>query len=180
MAVGAFGAPAYDFFAGEYLFGEIGRGGALALAHADDRTVGPGFSGPAWREGGPAFRWALFPQACLVLPLRGDLRPAAVAILARAPRRVLPQEMTLLIGGVERGRVALGPAWSRVRFAVPVDAFVPGENPVCLRFTSALPGEAGPAAAVAEVRLALRLEDLGSDGPAEGLDEEGGEPREQQ
>lgn len=182
VATGALGAPAYDFFAGEYLFGALGRGGVLALAHADDRTVASGFSPPAWREGGPAYRWALYPEACLMLPLRGDVRPAAVGILARAPRKLLPQEMTLLIGGAERGRAVLGAEWTSLRFAVPAEAFAPGENHLCLRFTRGLPGaaEARPAAAVAEVRLARRLEDLGSDGPAEALEEDGGKPREQQ
>jgi len=182
VMTGALGAPTFDFFAGEYLFGAIGRGGALALARADDRTVGPGFSPPAWREGGPAFRWALFPEACLVLPLRGDVRPAAVGILARAPRKALPQEMTLLIGGVERGRAVLGAEWTSLRFAVPAEAFAPGENHLCLRFSRGLPGaaEARPAAAVAEVRLARRPSDLGSDAPAEALEEDGGKPREQQ
>ena len=180
MATGAFGPRAYDFFAGEYVFGAIAHGGSLSLAHADDRTIGTGFSPPAWREGGPAFRWALYPEACLMLPLRGDEQTAAVGVLARAPRKALPQEMTLLLNGTARGRAALASEWTSLRFPVPPEAFRPGENQLCLRFTRALPGEASAAAAVAEVRLARRLEELGSDAPAEALEEDGGKPREQQ
>ena len=180
MATGAFGPRAYDFLSGEYFFGAIAHRGALSLAHADDRTVGSGFSPPAWREGGPAFRWALYPEACLMLPLRGDERPAAASVLARAPRKVLPQEMTLVLNGTERGRAALASEWTSLRFAVPPDAFRSGENQLCLRFTPALPGEGRPAAAVAEVRLARSLEDLSNDAPPQAIDEDGGKSREQQ
>ena len=180
LATGAFGPRAYDFLAGEYFFEAIAQGGTLSLAHADDRTVGLGFSPPAWREGGPAFRWALYPEACLMLPLRGDERPAVVGLLARAPRKALPQEMTLVLNGIDRGRVALASEWMSLRYAVPPDAFRPGENQLCLRFSRALPGEGGPAAAVAEVRLARRLGELGAPAPPEAIDEDGGKAREQQ
>ena len=160
-------AAAYDVLAGEYLFGAIGRDGSLNLAAADDRTIGSGFSPPTRREDGPAFRWALYPEACLTLPLRGDLSLTAVGLFARAPRRAQPQAVTLVLNDAERGRSDLGTEWTALRFAVPAEAFLPGENRLCLRFARGLPGEGEdrPAAAVAEVRLARRLEDLGSTEP---------------
>ena len=180
VATGAFGPRAYDFLAGEYVFGAIAPRGTLSLAQADDRTIGSGFSPPAWREGGPAFRWALYPEACLVLPLRGDVLPVAVGLRIRAPRKALPQELTLVLNGTVRGRASLAADWVSLRFAIPPEDFRPGENHLCLRFTRGRPGEDGPAAAVSEVRLARRFEDLGSDTLPEALDEDGGKPREQE
>jgi hypothetical protein len=165
VATGALGAlfgqrgraAAYELFAGEYLFGAPGRDGVLRLASADERTLVGGFSPPAWREGGPAFRWALFPEACLDLPLRGEARPGALDLLARAPRKALPQTLSLVLNGVEQGRAELGPEWTSLRFAVAPGSFRPGENRLCLRFARALPGEEDrPAAAVAELALAQR------------------------
>ena len=156
-------ALAYDFFAGEYLFGALGRAGTLRLATADDRTVGPGFSPPAGREDGPAFRWAHHPEACLNLPLRGDRPLRAVGVVARAPRKALPQTVVLVLNGEEKGEADVGAEWTTLRFAVGDGAFRAGENLLCLRFARGLPAGSGdrPAAAVAEVRLAESLEDLG-------------------
>lgn len=180
VATGAFGPRAYELLSGEYVFGAIAPRGTLALAQADDRTIGPGFSPPAWREGGPAYRWALYPEACLVLPLRGRGLPAAVGLRIRAPRKALPQELTLVLNGTVQGHASLAADWASLRFAVPREGFRPGENQLCLRFTRGRPGEDGPAAAVAELRLARSLEELGSDALPEALDEEGGKPREQE
>ncbi|HEY5907804.1 MAG TPA: hypothetical protein VIZ31_07150, partial [Vicinamibacteria bacterium] len=174
-------AAAYRYFSGEYFFGALGSaGGALRLASADDRTLGPGFSAPSWREDGPAFRWAAYPEACLTLPLRGDRSLGAIGVLARAPRKALPQTVTVVLNGVDQGSADLGAQWTALRFALAADALHAGENQLCLRFARGRPsGDHRPAAAVAEVRLARELHDLpGSDAPAEAVDEDRRELRE--
>ncbi|HVQ31500.1 MAG TPA: glycosyltransferase family 39 protein [Vicinamibacteria bacterium] len=180
LATRALGPSVFESLAGEYVFGVIAPRGALSLAQADDRTIGAGFTPPAWREGGPAFRWALHPEACLTLPLRRDEHVEAVGLRLRAPRRALPQELTLVLNGLDLGRASLSADWTWLRFTVPATAFGPGENHLCLRFARGIPGEHGPAAAVAEVRLARRPEELGSDGAAEAVDQEVGQAREEQ
>jgi hypothetical protein len=167
----------YEVLSGEYLFGVLGRDGALALAAADDRTITSGFSPPARREDGPAFRWALYPEACLSLPLRGDQTLSAIGVFLRAPRRTQPQSVTVLLNGRDVGQSEVGEEWSLLKLPVPPKAFLRGPNALCLRFARGLPGEGPdrPAAAVAEVRLARTLEDLGSS-DAEASSEAGPRP----
>jgi hypothetical protein len=164
VAGGIFGtagrALAYDALRGEYFFREIAPGGVLRLASADERSLRSGFARPSFRDGGPPFRWAHAPEACLEVPLDRDARPAALALLARAPRKALPQVVTVAVNGREAGRLALGAEWTTEGLAVPPGAFTAGPNALCLRFSRALPqgGDPRPAAAIAEVRLGATLD----------------------
>jgi len=166
-------AAAYELFSGEYLFGALGD--RVRLAAADERVLGSGFSAPAWREGGPAFRWAAFPEACLTLPLRGDRLLEALGVWARAPRKALPQTVTVFVNGSLQDSAELGAEWTSLRFPLRPDALRAGENDLCLRFARGRPsGDERPAAAVAEIRLARALDDL-ADAPL--VDEDADEVR---
>jgi hypothetical protein len=147
-------ALAYKYFSAEYLYTGFSPDGAIALASADERILAGGWSSRGEREEGPAYRWALFPEACLHLPL-DETEDRTLTVTARAPRRVMPQSLTAVLNGRVLGAASLGPEWRESGFPAPATVLVPGENLLCLRFSAALPGEEGAraAAAVAVVRL---------------------------
>ena len=104
--------------------------------------------------GRPDFRWALFPEACVRIPLEApfDLR---VTIEAFAPPAAQPQTMSVTVNDVSVGAGALGPEGTRVPVFIEARHLVPGENILCLRFSNALPGdpETRAAAGVWEIQL---------------------------
>ena len=124
---------AYDFLAGEYVFGAIAPRGTLSLAQADDRTSARAFT-PRLARGRP--------RLPLGAPPRGLPRPA----LARdgllgggRPADPCPAQgpspgATLVLNGTSRAARPSPPTGCRLRFAVPPAAFRPGENQLCLRF----------------------------------------------
>ena len=124
---------AYRFFVGEYFYVNANLGGTLAIGGDDARYLGEGWSGPRWHEGGPRFRWALFPRACVRIPLAGPTTLAAT-MSARVPRRFETQAFSVIVNGAPVGSGRLGPEWSDVPFTLPAAALVPGENEVCFQF----------------------------------------------
>ncbi len=124
---------AYRFFVGQYFYVNANPGGTIAVGSDDARYLGEGWSGPRWHEGGPRFRWALYPRACILVPLAGpSTLPATVQ--ARVPRRLEAQAFTVTVNGAVTGTGRLGPEWQDVPFSLPASALVRGENVVCFQF----------------------------------------------
>ena len=145
-------ALAYAFFSGEYMYTSANPTGALQLAEAGERELEGGWA-RAVHRGDISFRWAHFPEACVRWPLQAPLAQP-LEVLARAPRRARPQTMSLWVNGRELGRAELGADWAGHAFFVPAQAFTPGPNRLCLRFSNSAPGEredARVAAAVARI-----------------------------
>jgi len=83
--------------------------------------------------------------------LRRHRREAAIRQLFAtfAPPAAQPQTMSVVANGETVGAGPLLPEGSRVQVFVPEGRLVPGENRLCLRFSTALPAAEGerPAAA---------------------------------
>jgi hypothetical protein len=173
-------ARAYDSLSGEYFYGALSQNDSLPLATADERTLRGGFSAPAYRQGGPPFRWALFPEACLTIPLPRDLRPRRVELQARAPHRALPQRATAVLNGRVLGEAGVPAEWTLLQFDAPPERWLSGENSLCLRFARATFGEYRVSAGIAEVRLPLSVEGLGRGNRPQAVDQDAREPGEQQ
>jgi hypothetical protein len=141
-------ALAYRTLQGEYLYTGWNRGGTIAPADpaAEERYLLHGWSTRGRLAGRPEFRWALFPEACVRIPLEApfDLR---VAIEAFAPEAALPQGMTVAVNGTVVGAGVLVPEGTSVPVLVEKRHLVPGENTLCLRFSNGIPGERGKRAA---------------------------------
>ena len=143
-------ALAYKTLQGEYFYTAFNRGGTIVPADpsAPERYLLSGWSTRGRLAGHPDFRWALYPEACVRIPLEEpfDLR---VDIEAFAPPAAQPQTMTVVANGETVGAGPLLPEGSRVQVFVPEGRLVPGENRLCLRFSTALPAAEGerPAAA---------------------------------
>ena len=148
-------ALVYRVFSAEYLYTRFNRNGTFDLADADERWLGSGWAPFAgWRDE-ISFRWALYPRACIVVPLDAPL-PLPATIEARAPRKALPQRLTVTMNGVAVGAFDLSSEWSAYRVTIPRERAVPGQNQLCLAFSNAAPGyeESGRvAAAVSTIRL---------------------------
>jgi hypothetical protein len=138
---------------GEYFYVNANLGGTIAVGGDDTRYLGEGWSGSRWHEGGPRFRWALFPRACVLVPLTGPVTLPAV-LTARVPPRLSGQAFTVVANGTVIGAGHLGPEWADVPFTLPAAALVAGENQVCFQFDRGS-GEEGEqvAAQVARVQL---------------------------
>jgi len=143
-------ALAYKTLQGEYFYTAFNRGGTIVPADpsAPERYLLSGWSTRGRLAGHPDFRWALYHEACVRIPLEEpfDLR---VDIEAFAPPAAQPQTMTVVANGKTVGAGPLLPEGSRVQVFVPEGRLVPGENRLCLRFSTALPAAEGerPAAA---------------------------------
>jgi len=124
---------AYRFFVGEYFYENANPGGSIAVGGDDPRWLGEGWSSPRWHEGGPRFRWALYPRACVRVPLAGPATLPAT-LQARVPRRLETQTFTVTVNGTEVAKGPLGPEWQDVPFTIPAAALSRGENSVCFQF----------------------------------------------
>jgi hypothetical protein len=133
-------ALAYKILAGEYFYGELNRSGTIFLRSADARYLLDGWGAPSRRISRRTFRRALFPEACVRIPLDEPF-PLRVSVSARAPDGVESQSMTMVANGNTLSSAPLSSEWAELPFVIPVEALVPGENVVCLRFATALPGE---------------------------------------
>jgi hypothetical protein len=145
-------ALVYKHLSGEYLFG-LHPDGVVELA-AEERLLGEGWSARVNRSDTPHFRWALSPRACLLLPLAPP-HGLTLEVLARAPRRALPQSAEASWNGDALATAALTSEWQPLVIAVPRERVRSGENVFCLAFANATDGEEGGrvAAAVATVRV---------------------------
>ena len=144
----------YGFMVGEYFHYNVNPFGTIDVGALDSPWLADGWSAPELREGWPAFRWALYPRACVLVPL---LAPRALggSIRVRAPARIPDQSMQILGNGVVVANVPVASEWADVAFTVPAESLARGENQVCFEFGRSLPGEGqgSNAAAVALIRL---------------------------
>jgi hypothetical protein len=147
-------AIAYKALVGEYFYVSGFHPGGTILLPGDDHLLLEGWSAPHRRPDGPGFRWALHPEACVRVPLESPIE-LPVVVTARAPRGAEPQVLSLAMNGTVVGTAPVDAEWCDLPFTVPVDASVPGENRLCLRFLNAAPGEAGGRAAAAVWRIQL-------------------------
>jgi len=148
-------ALAYRHLSGEYLH-DLHPDGVIELA-AEERWLLAGWSARANRTEAPHFRWALAPEACLLVPLSSP-HDLTLTIQARAPRRALPQTMTTSWNGAALGAAPLASEWSDAAFSVPRGMVRGGENRLCLRFASAAPGDEGGRVAAAVSLVSVRLD----------------------
>ena len=148
-------ALAYKHLSGEYLFGAVHPDGVVELA-AEERLLREGWSARANRSDTPHFRWALAPEACLLVPL-ASAHDLTLEVLARAPRRALPQSVTATWNGAPLATAPLTPEWQTLALRMPKDRVRSGENRLCLAFTNAADGDENGrvAAAVATVRVRI-------------------------
>lgn len=146
----------YDAFVGLYAYREYRPGGDFALASLEPRFLRSGWSEVQGWDDGTLFRYALFPGACIVIPLEEpfDLRGY---VRARAPARIKDQRVTLTLNGRTLSESGLPATWTEVPFLAPASAWVRGENEFCIRLAKRRPGDEGDdlsfAAAVARVQL---------------------------
>ena len=148
-------ALAYKHLSAEYLFSAMHPDGVVELA-AEERLLREGWSTRSNRSDVPHFRWALWPQSCLLVPL-GSSHDLTLEVLARAPRRALPQSAVATWNGTPLQTAPLAAEWQTLTLHVPGSRVTSGENRLCLRFSSAADGEEGGrvAAAVSTVRVRL-------------------------
>lgn len=146
----------YDAFVGLYTYRNFRPGGDFDLATLESRFLRPGWSEVQGWDDGTLFRYALFPGACIVIPLEEpfDLRGY---VLARAPARIQDQQISFTLNGRPIGDGALPVAWTEVPFVAPAALWVRGQNEFCVRLTKRRPGDEGNdlsyAAAVAKIQL---------------------------
>ncbi len=146
----------YDAFVGLYTYREYRPGGDFDLATLEPRFMSEGWSDVRWWDGESTFRYLLYPQACIVIPIEEpfDLRGF---VRARAPARIPDQRLTLTLNGRTLTEAALPAAWTDVPFEAPSRFWNPGENQFCMRALKKRPGDKGDdlayAAAVVRVQL---------------------------
>jgi hypothetical protein len=133
-------ALAYDLFSAEYMYRGLSPSGSIFLRGADERFLLRGWYTASRRRAQRTFRRALYPEACVSIPLKTPF-PLRVGISARAPEGMERQTLALVVNGNPAGERELGPDWSEVPFRVEKRQLLPGENEFCLRFSKGLPGE---------------------------------------
>jgi hypothetical protein len=146
-------ALAYKIFSGEYFYAGLDPSGTIRV-RTDERFLLRGWHTPSRRMAKPPFRRALFPEACVVVPLEEPFA-LRVSISARAPDGLLDQTLALVVNDRDIGSAPLGVDWQEIPFLVPQESLVSGENALCLRFTKGLGGGEGPpvAAMVEKIQL---------------------------
>jgi len=136
---GAAGAAwVYRFFSAEYFYTIFNRSGTIDLWQADERYLLDGWGSRSRRIARPPFRRALYPEACVRIPLEEpfDLR---VEVQARLPEHLSQQTLSLAANGRIAGTAELASDWSSAFFLVPEALLMPGENRLCLGFSKAPP-----------------------------------------
>jgi hypothetical protein len=149
-------ALAYKHLSGEYLFGAVHPDGVVELA-AEGRLLREGWSARANRSETPHFRWALSPEACLLVPL-ANADDLTLEVLARAPRRALPQSVAALWNGDVLATAPLTAEWQTLSLRVPEARARSGENRLCLAFTNSAEGDANDRVAAAVSTVRIRIE----------------------
>lgn len=146
----------YRIFVGLFAYDNHWPGGDFDLATLEPRFLGKGWSEVEMWEDGAKFRYLLYPEACLVIPLNEpfDLRGH---LLARAPRRIPDQRLTLILNDRVLTVADVGAVWTEIPFEAPQALWNAGENRFCVRAAKKRPGDEGDdlsfAAAVVRVQL---------------------------
>jgi hypothetical protein len=128
-------ALAYKVFEAEYFYGDFNPSGTIDLRSADERYLLNGWGGASRRIARRTFRRALFPEACVRIPLEEPFL-LRVSVSARAPDGVEDRTMTMVVNGRALTSTALSTEWAELPFEIPEEMLVPGENVLCLRFLS--------------------------------------------
>jgi hypothetical protein len=147
-------ALAYKVFSAEYYYAGLNPSGTILLRFADERSLLRGWHTGSRRTARRSYRRALFPEACILVPL-DSLFPLRVSVTARAPDGLVDQSIALAVNDRLVGSNLLGVDWQETPFLVPKENLIPGENALCLRFTRAVnePGEPPVAALVEKIQL---------------------------
>jgi hypothetical protein len=147
-------AFAYEMLSAEYFYTGFNRNGRIYLRSADERYLLNGWHTPSRRIARRTFRRALYPEACVRIPLREpfDLR---IAVTARAPEGALPQVMTVAMNGAVLTSASLTASFKEIRFVAPEESLVAGENALCLLFANGLPDDSGRRVAAHVERIQL-------------------------
>ena len=146
----------YDAFVGLYVYRNYRPGGDFDVATLESRFLKGGWSEVQPWDDGKLFRYVLFPQACLTIPIEEpfDLRGF---VLARSPARIKDQRITLSLNGQDLTEAPLPTEWTEVAFDAPRRFWLPGENTFCVRAAKKRPGDEGTdlsyAAAVVRIQL---------------------------
>lgn len=149
-------AAIYRIFVGLFAYDNHWPGGDFDLATLEPRFLGKGWSEVEMWEDGAKFRYLLYPEACLVIPLNEpfDLRGH---LLARSPARIPDQRLTLILNDRVLTVAEVGAAWTEIPFEAPRRWWNAGENRFCVRAAKKRPGDEGDdlsfAAAVVRVQL---------------------------
>jgi hypothetical protein len=147
-------ALAYKIFSAEYFYAGLNPSGTIDVRWGDARYLLRGWHTGSRRTARRSYRRALYPEACVRVPL-DELFPLRVAVTARAPDGIVDQTLALTVNDQFLGSSPLGIDWQDVRFLVPRESLVPGENAFCLRFTRALSEDGEPPVAALVERIQL-------------------------
>jgi hypothetical protein len=146
-------ALAYKVFVGEYLYQHLLFDGTIDLATAESRFLASGWSEPRLNRD-PSYRWALYPESCLRLPLAEPFE-MRTSVLLRTPPEIPRQNVTLSANGRYFANRTITSEWSEIEFTVPADLLRGGENFLCLRFEQHLPGDPAQRISAAVSRIQL-------------------------
>jgi hypothetical protein len=135
-------ALAYKIFSGEYFYSGLKPSGTILLRSTEERFLLRGWGAASRRTSRRTYRRALFPEACVVVPL-DEVFPLRVSVTARTPEGLAKQTISFAVNDRDLGSGELGVDWRDVPFQVPEEALVPGKNAFCLRFTEAIPAPDG-------------------------------------
>jgi len=109
---------------------------------ANDKMLRGGWSPPGFLHNGIPVRWALGPEAAVILA-RAEASAATVAVRLKTTPILAPrQSVRILLNGQELGTHPLTSRLTTVRFDAPQSAWRPGSNLLVLQF-SRLPEPAG-------------------------------------
>lgn len=146
----------YNAFVGFNTYENYRPGGDFDLATLEPRFLRKGWSEVQGWDDGALFRYLLYPEGCLIIPL-GEPMDLRGFVLARSPARIREQTLTVILNGRKIAEAALPAAWTEVRFEAPRTFWRGGENEFCLRALRKRPGDEGDdlsyAAAVIRVQL---------------------------
>ena len=136
-------AWAYEIFSAEYFYTRFNRSGTIDLRSAGKQYLLEGWGAGSRRKAERTFRRALYPRACVRVPLQGPVDLKTV-VTARAPSDLSSQTVAVILNGQVLTTAPLSNQWDEIEFTMPARELVRGENSLCLRFSEALPaGERG-------------------------------------
>lgn len=143
-------ALAYKATVGEYFYGNVNPSGSIEVGAVNSPYLLDGWSRVRIRNGGPQFRWALTPRACVRIPLD---RPFALRgfVTARSVSASASSSMDISVNGQPVSSSVLGAEWSDHPFFVPLSILHSGQNKLCL--TAPGRSENGEPEAMAAVAL---------------------------
>lgn len=146
----------YRAFVGLFVYENYRPGGEFDLATLEPRFLKGGWSEARQWDDGAAFRYLLFPEGCIVIPLNEpfDLRGF---VRARSPARIENQRVTLILNGRPLSEADLPARWTDLPFEAPERFWRSGENEFCVRAAKRRPGDEGDDLAYAAAVVGIQL-----------------------